>query len=84
VTLSSLSNTFCCLNYDTESEPKQGDKRGFLLKIWISTQVTGTFSSKGEFVLEIQVKFTPISAGHLAQEVVKPLKNSKRIFCNEN
>jgi hypothetical protein len=30
------------------------------------TQVTGTFSAKGEFVLGIQVQFTPISTGHLA------------------
>jgi hypothetical protein len=33
----------------------------------VTTQVTGTFSSKGEFVLEIQVRFTPISAGHLTR-----------------
>jgi hypothetical protein len=40
-------------------------------KLEVTTQVTGTFSSKGEFGLEIQVQFKPISAGHLPTKQVQ-------------
>jgi hypothetical protein len=41
--------------------------RGSFQTKFVTTQVTGAFASKGEFVWGIQVRFTSISAGHLAR-----------------
>jgi hypothetical protein len=43
------------------------DETSKKLTINVTAQVTGTFSSKGKVVFGIQVQFTPISAGHLAE-----------------